>query len=93
MLIIAAVIYGAVMFFAQTALFRRSSRKIVHILPLIVIGLVYVTALFLPLGDQIMAQLDRNDGYSFYAFVALLVSGVNTVGLVADGVAWLVWKV
>ena len=93
MLIFIAVLYAVVLFVVQTMLFRKTEKRIVHWIPLLFIGLVYLTALVLPILDPIMAELGRNDGYSFYTFAALLTAGINTVGLAADGVAWLIEKV
>ena len=91
--IIIAILYAVLLFAAQTILFRKTEKRIVHWIPLMFIGLVYLTALVLPILDPILAELGRNDGYSFYTFAALLTAGVNTVGLAADGVAWLIEKV
>ena len=58
-------------------------------IPLMVIGLVYIVALCMPLADYVMMELGRNDGYMFYSFIASLIAVINTIGLLADGVAWL----
>ena len=93
MLIIIAVLYAVLMFVAQTMLFRKTEKRIVHWIPLMFVSVVYLTALVLPVLDPIMAELGRNDGYSFYAFAALLTAGINTMGLAAVGAAWLIEKV
>jgi len=93
MLILLAVLYAVCVFLIQTMLFRKTSRKILHAIPLMGIGGIYIIALFLPLADSVMTELGRNDGYSFYSFAALLTAGINTLGLFADGAAWLVEKV
>ncbi len=93
MLILLAVLYAVIVFIVQTMLFRHTSKTIIHTIPLMVIGAVYILALLMPLADQVMIELGRNDGYSFYSFVALLVAGNNTLGLIADGAAWLIEKV
>lgn len=91
--VIIAIIYAAALFAAQTLLFRKTEKRLLHMLPLAVITLVYLVALCLPMADTVMTELGRNDGYSFYSFAALLSAGINTCGLIGDGVAWLVEKV
>jgi len=93
MLIVIAVLYAVLLFVCQMILFRKTPRRIHHMIPLIVIGGVYLAALLLPAADGIMAALGRNDGYSFYAFAAWITAGINTLGLAANGIAWLIEKV
>ena len=91
--VIIAIIYAAALFTVQTLLFRKTKKRLLHLLPLAVIALVYLVALCLPIADTVMTGLGRNDGYAFYSFAAMLTAGINTVGLIADGAAWLVEKV
>ncbi len=93
MLIFIAIIYAVLLFTVQTILFQKTTKKILHMIPLLIIGLVYFAALLLPFADKVMMELGRNDGYSFYSFVASLVAGINTLGLAADGTVWLIEKV
>ncbi len=85
--------YVVVIFLVQTLLLRTSQKRILHLLPLIMIGVVYLAAACLPALDGIMAELGRNDGYSFWGFTALLTAGMNTLGLFSVGAAWLIEKV
>ncbi len=91
--ILISIVYAALLFFIQTMLFKKSSKKILRVIPLLMIGVVYLAALALPFVDNYMAEVGRNDGYSFYTFISLCVAGINTVGLLSTGVAWLVEKV
>jgi len=93
MLILLAVLYAVIVFVVQTMLFRHTSGKMIRMIPLMVIGAGYLIAVLLPLADQVMIELGRNDGYAFYSFAALIAAGINTLGLIADGAAWLIEKV
>ena len=83
-----ALVFAAVIFAAQTVLFRKTERKVLHFLPLIVIGVLYAAALVLFLSD-----LDRTGGFLMNTLVALILTGAATLALLADGVAWLIEKV
>ena len=56
--------YVVVIFLVQTLLLRTSQKRILHLLPLILIGVVYLAAACLPALDGIMAELGRNDGFT-----------------------------
>ncbi len=86
------IIYAAIVFAAQILLFRKTQKRLLHLLPLAVIALAYLIALCLPIADTVMTGLGRNDGYNFYSFAALLTAGINTCGLIGDGIAWLLEK-
>ena len=88
-----AVIYVVACFLAQRLLLQKTEKQIFHFLPLIVIGIIYLAAALLPMADDIMTALGRNDGYAFYHFAALLTAAVNTLGLLAAAAAWLYEKV
>ena len=90
MLILASIIYAVILFVVQTIIFRMTSRKILHIIPLALIVLVYLSALIIPPADHVMVELGRNDGYMFYSFTSLLIAGINTIGLISVGIAWLI---
>ena len=82
-LVLAAAVCGI-----QSVLFAKTSRRILHFLPLIVIGAVYLTAFGLYLSD-----LNRNGGVLMNTIFAYVIAIFNTSALVGDGIAWLIEKV
>ena len=93
MLWLIGILYVVICFLSQRLLLQRTEKRILHFLPLIAVGVIYLVSACLPLADDIMTALGRNDGYAFYHFAALLTAGVNTLGLLSIGAAWLYEKV
>ena len=89
MLWILGILYVVLCFVLQTILFRKTEKKVLHFLPLILIGVIYIVCVSLPMMDAVMTELGRNDGFNFYGFSAMIAAGVNTVGLIAVGAAWI----
>ncbi len=83
------LLIAAATFALQSFLFQKCTRTIFHLIPVILIGCVYLSALGLFLADILLPS----GGYRFYAAMSFLITGVNTVALIADGVAWLIEKV
>ena len=92
-LVLISILYAIGCFCLQTFLLGRYSKRRVHAVPLIIVGVVYLAAISLPLIDLYMKSAGLNDGYSFCSFVAACTAGVNTVGLCSVGLAWLIHKV
>ncbi len=87
-IIIASVVFAAGAFALQMLLFRKTERKILRLILLFVVGLLYAAAIILFALD-----IGKNGGYLFNTLIALIISWIATVMLVADAAAWLVEKV
>lgn len=87
-IIIASIVVAAATFVLQMLLFHKTERKILRFIPLFVVGLLYVVAIILFVLD-----FSKSGGYLFNTLMALIISWIGTVALVADAAAWLVEKV
>ena len=85
------VIYAGGIFILQRILFARTSRKGLHCIPLYLIGFVYLFAIGCFLYDTLGFSV--HDGFLFYTLMAWILLGINTIALLADGIAWLIEKV
>ena len=83
------IVYVILCFVLQRLLLQKADKAFCRFLPLILIGVIYVVCAMLPFMDSVMNTFGRNDGYSFYGFWALVAAGVNTLGLMAVGAAWI----
>ena len=87
-IIIASVAVAAATFVLQMLLFHKTERKILHFIPAFAVGLLYTAAIILFVLD-----LGKSGGYLFNSLIALIISWIGTVALVADAAAWLIEKV
>lgn len=88
--VILLAIPAAVGIFAvQTMLFRKTSRTLIHLIPVLVVAAVYLAALGLVISDVVAPAgcVKMNTLY------ALILSAADTVALIAVGAAWLIEKV
>ena len=92
-ILLLAFLYAALMFIFQRLVFTKSEHKLIHFLPSLFVGIVYLSAIALPIVDRIQLASGQNDGHLFFTFVALIVAGINTAGLAGIGAAWLYERV
>ena len=81
-------IWGAAVFFLQKLLFEKTSKRILHFIPLMIIGAVYTVSIILWISE-----LYVDSGFLFHTLLGWILAGLNTTALVADGIAWLIEKV
>ena len=86
--IILCSILAIIVFGIQMALCLKANRKAVKLIPTYIIVALYVIAGILCLLDL----LDRSGGVAIWVIFAFVISIANTVALVADIVAWVVYK-
>ena len=87
--ILISIPFAVAVFAVQTLLFSKTSRTIIHLIPIFVIGMFYLTALGLVISD-IAAPSGCVKMNTLYA---LILAVADTVALIADGTAWLIEKV
>ncbi len=80
---------AVIAFSLQSFLFKKCSRPIFHLLPVIGIVCIYLISFGLFLVDVI----EPSGGFLGFKFFSYIITAVNTVALLADGVAWLIEKV
>ena len=87
--ILIAIPFAVGIFAVQTLLFRKSSRTIVHLIPVCAVAAVYRAALGLLISDIVAPSgcVKMNTLY------ALILAAADTVALTAVGIAWLIEKV
>ena len=83
--IIFSILLAGIVIGIQTTLFRRTQKKVLHLLPLIVIGGIYIVALAF-----VIADLDNEGGVAINIIFAQIISVINTIALASDGMAWLI---
>lgn len=83
--IIFSILLAGIVIGIQTILFRQTQKKVLHLLPLIVIGGIYIVALAF-----VIADLDNEGGVAINIIFAQIISVINTIALASDGVAWLI---
>lgn len=81
--ILAIIVFGI-----QMALCIKANKKAVKLIPVYIIIAVYAVALILCLVDV----LNGSGGVAIWTIFAFIISIANTVALVADVVAWIVYK-
>ena len=86
--IILCSILAIVVFGIQFVLCNKSNKKSVKRIPVYIIIALYAIALILCLVDW----LDGSGGVAIWMIFAFIISIANTVALVADIVAWVVYK-
>ena len=77
-----------IVFGIQMALCIKANKKAVKLIPVYIIIAVYAVALILCLVDV----LNGSGGVAIWTIFAFIISIANTVALVADVVAWIVYK-
>jgi len=85
---ILVLLTAIVTFSLQSLIFKKCSRPILHFFPLICIGCIYLVSLGL-----FISELYQSGGVKTSTLYSFILTGVNTVALVADGCAWLIEKV
>ena len=86
--IILCSILAIIVFSIQFVLCNKANKKTVKCFPLYVIIALYAIALILCLVDW----LDGSGGVAIWVIFTFIISIANTVALVADIVAWVVYK-
>ncbi|MBQ8509523.1 MAG: hypothetical protein IJ493_06400 [Clostridia bacterium] len=86
--ILTAILYAVIVFAAQSMLFGKTARTILQLIPLFFVGMVYIACACL-----IVYDLNTGSGYLFITEMTLCAILINTAGLAAVGVAWLIEKV
>lgn len=86
--IILCSILAIIVFGFQFVLCSKANKKAVKRIPAYIIIALYAIALILCLVDW----LDGNGGVAIWMIFAFIISIANTVALVADIVAWVVYK-
>ena len=86
--IILCSILVIIVFGIQFVLCNKANKKSVKHIPAYVVIAFYAIALVLCLVDW----LDRSGGVAIWMIFAFIISIANTVALVADIVAWVVYK-
>ena len=81
-------ILAIIVFSIQFVLCNKANKKTVKCIPLYVIIALYAIALILCLVDW----LDGSGGVAIWVIFAFIISIANTVALVADLIAWMVYK-
>jgi len=87
-IIILCSILAVIVFSIQLALCFKVNKKAVKRIPTYAILALYIFSLFLCLMDI----LDGSGGVAIGSIFAFIISIANTVALVADVVAWVVYK-
>lgn len=82
------LITAIITFSLQSLIFKKCSRPVFHFIPLICIGCIYLVSLGL-----FISELHQSGGVKMSTLYSFILTGVNTVALVADGCAWLIEKV
>ena len=86
--IILCSILAIIVFAIQVVLCSKAKKKSVKCIPAYIIIALYAIALALCLVDW----LDGSGGVAIWMIFAFIISIANTVALVADIVAWVVYK-
>ena len=86
--IIFCSILAIIVFGIQFILCNKASKKAVKHIPAFIIITLYAIALALCLVDW----LDGSGGVAIWVIFAFIISIANTVALVADLIAWMVYK-
>ena len=86
--IILCSILAIIVFGIQFVLCNKANNKSVKSIPMYIILALYAIALILCLVDW----LDGSGGVAIWVIFAFIISIANTVALVADIVAWVVYK-
>ena len=86
--IILCSILAIIVFGIQFVLCNKANNKSVKRIPMYIILALYAIALILCLVDW----LDGSGGVAIWVIFAFIISIANTVALVADIVAWVVYK-
>lgn len=86
--IILCSILAIIVFGIQFIICSKANKKAVKRIPAYIIIALYAIALILCLVDW----LDGSGGVAIWAVFAFIISIANTVALVADIVAWVVYK-
>ena len=86
--IILCSVLAIIVFGIQMALCLKANKKAVKLIPTYIIVALYVIAGILCLLDL----LDGSGGVAIWVIFAFVISIANTVALVADIVAWVVYK-
>lgn len=82
------IIYAIIVFGIQFILCHKADRKTVKLIPAYIIVLLYVAAIVLCLADV----MNGHGGVAIWIIFAFIIAIVNTVALVADIIAWVVYK-
>ncbi len=87
--ILIALPFAVGIFAVQNLLFCKTSRTLIHLIPILVIGIFYLAALGLVIYDTVAPSgcVKMNTLY------ALILAAADTVALIAVGIAWLIEKV
>ena len=86
--IILCCILAVFVFIIQFVLCNKANKKAVKRIPAYIIIALYAIALVLCLVDW----LDGSGGVAIWVIFAFIISIANTVALVADIIAWVVYK-
>lgn len=86
--IILCAVLAILVFSIQLALCFKSDKKSVKRIPVYIIFALYLTAVIMCLVDM----LDGNGGVAIWVIFAYIISVANTVALLGDVAAWLVYK-
>lgn len=86
--IILCSILAIIVFGIQMALCHKANKKAVKLVPAYIIIALYAIAIVLCLVDV----LDGSGGVAIWMIFAFIISIADTVALIADIVAWVVYK-
>lgn len=81
-------LWAALVLGIQLTLCLKSKKKMIKLIPLCIILWIYVTALMLWLVEL----LNGSGGVAIWSIFAFIISIANTVALIADAVAWIIYK-
>lgn len=81
--ILAIIVFGI-----QMTLCLKANKKVVKLIPVYIIIAVYAVALILCLVNV----LNGSGGVAIWSIFAFIISIANTVALIADVVAWIMYK-
>ena len=90
-LFLCSFLYAGFIFLLQRILFSRTCNKAIQCIPLYGIGLVYMVSIGCFLYDSI--GFSDHDGFLYLTLLGWILIGINSVALLADGIACLIEKV
>ena len=88
-IILLAIPIAVGIFAVQTMLFRKTSKMLIHLIPVFAVAAVYLAALGLVISD-VIAPSGCVKMNTLYAWI---LSAGDTVALIAVGAAWLIEKI
>lgn len=91
MLFFCTCLYTGFIFILQHILFSKTQNKFLQCIPLYCIVFTYLFSIGCILYDTLGHAI--HDGYLFYSFLGWILIMINTLALIADGIAWLIEKV